>query len=104
MIKASKRIGITILSMIAYAPVAYATHLAFVQTITDKVLRPIANVMFLLATLLFMVGVVEYIAGADNEKSRTDGRNHMLWGVIGLIIMMSVRFILSVLSSIFYSS
>lgn len=89
--------------MVAYAPVAYATYYEdFIKKIIDKALRPIVNIMFIAATLFFIYGVIEYIAGADNEKSHTTGRDHIFWGIIGLVIMSSVYFILSILSSIFY--
>ncbi|MEK9175112.1 MAG: hypothetical protein AAB795_00810, partial [Patescibacteria group bacterium] len=65
---------------------------------------PIVNIMFIAATLFFIYGVIEYIAGADNEKSRTTGRDHIFWGLIGLVIMSSAYFILSILSSIFYTT
>ena len=89
--------------MVAYAPVAYAAYYEDLLTkIVDKGLRPIVNLMFLAATLFFVWGVVEYIAGADNEKSRTTGRDHIFWGIIGLAIMSTVYFTLNILSSIFY--
>lgn len=101
----SKRIHILILSMVAYANIAYAAYYQdFIKKIVDNVLRPIVNIMFIAATVLFIWGVIEYIAGADNEKSHTTGRDHILWGIIGLVIMTSVYFILSILSSIFYTA
>ena len=102
--KLSARIHILILYMVAYAPVAYAAYYQdFIKKIVDNALRPIVNIMFIAATVFFIYGIIEYIAGADNEKSHTTGRDHMLWGIIGLIIMTSVYFILSILSSIFYT-
>ncbi len=103
--KLSKRIQIVVLSMVAYANIAYAAYYEdFIQKIIDKILRPIVNIMFIAATLFFIYGVIEYIAGADNEKSRTTGRDHIFWGLIGLVIMSSAYFILSILSSIFYTT
>ena len=103
--KLSKRIQISILSIAAYAPMAYAAYYEdFIKKIIDNALRPIVNIMFIAATLFFIYGVIEYIAGADNEKSRTTGRDHIFWGLIGLVIMASVYFILQILSSIFYTT
>lgn len=104
MSKIYKKLSVIILGVIAYAPVAYAiTYQEFIQNfIVGRILRPIANLMFLLATVIFIWGIVGYIANADNEKSRTEGRDHMIWGIVGLVIMSTVYIILSILSSFFY--
>ena len=74
------------------------------NTIVNKLLRPAANLLFVLATLVFIWGVIEYIAGSSNDTARTTGRSHIVWGLIGLMIMTGVYFILSILKSVFYSS
>ena len=88
---------------LAGAPLSvYAAHLEIIDKFITDILKPLANVLMVLATVLFVVGVVEYIAGSSNETARTTGRNHIVWGLVGLAIMISVRFILSILKSIFY--
>lgn len=53
--------------------------------------------MIILAVVFFIIGVVEYIRGASNEDARKKGQQHMLWGLIGLFIMVGVFFIMKVL-------
>ncbi len=86
----------------SYAAFSDTSATAFLQEIIDKLLRPFANLLLVLATVLFLVGMVEYIAGSSSETARTTGRDHFLWGTVGLAIMVSVRFILEVLTSFFY--
>ena len=92
----------TLLVALFFAPAAYADHEQIINTVIDDILKPLANLFFILATAFFIWGVVEYIAGASSESARTTGRSHMICGIVGLLIMTSVYFILSILSSFFY--
>ncbi len=67
---------------------------------SDKILKLIQNfnsviiqpILYLLATLSFAVfiwGLVEFIMKADSDEARTTGKQHMIWGLIGLFIMVS---------------
>jgi hypothetical protein len=66
-----------------------------VQTIIDRIILPFIELLLAVATLIFFWGVIEYIAQGDNEEGRSTGRRHMIWGIIGLVIMVSA-------ASIFY--
>ena len=54
------------------------------------ILNPLIFLMIGIAALYFVIGVVQYIIGTEDETKRTSGRNHMFWGIIGLFIMLSV--------------
>jgi hypothetical protein len=43
-----------------------------------------------LALLVFMWGIVKYIAAAGDEKSQVSAKNTMVYGVIGLFVLFSV--------------
>ncbi|OGF77157.1 hypothetical protein A3G54_01305 [Candidatus Giovannonibacteria bacterium RIFCSPLOWO2_12_FULL_44_15] len=78
--------------------VAYAKTIdEVIAVITNEVLQPIVQLLFALATILFLWGVVEFLISRDNEEERDKGKRHMLWGAIGLVIMFSVNGILWVL-------
>lgn len=61
-----------------------------VDTILGQVrttLNIIIVILFILVTLVFIWGVVQYImAGGEEEKLKT-GRRHMIWGIIGLAVV-----------------
>lgn len=65
------------------------TVIGIANTILDTIIRPIINVLLIVATLVFIFGVIEYVLHADNEEGRITGRRHMMYGVIGLAIMIS---------------
>ncbi len=46
--------------------------------------------LFGIATLGFMWGMIKFIYHADDPKARADGKYIMIWGIIALAVMMSV--------------
>lgn len=63
---------------------------SLISKIADKILNPIIGLMVAIAVVVFIYGVVEFIANADNEDKRKLGKDHMIWGIVGLFIMVSV--------------
>ena|SRR3989344_7247471 len=85
--------------------------LAFAQTFESTLSRVIGFLnqiipfLVLIATVIFLWGVVRYItAGGDEEKIK-EGRNLIIYGIIGLAVMIGVwGFVNIVLTFIFSSS
>lgn len=75
------------------------------MTIVDKInqiiINPIIILLFGLALLLFLWGVLRFITGMESDEARTTGRRHMIWGVIGMIIMFGVWAIIGVIRGTF---
>jgi hypothetical protein len=65
------------------------------------ILNPAIGVIFALAGLLFVWGIVQFLKGLQEGKVNDEGKQHMLWGVVGMLIMVSVFGILSLLSNTF---
>ena len=42
-----------------------------------------------LALIVFFWGLVKFIAKSGDTKSHTDGKNLMIWGVVGIFLMVS---------------
>ncbi len=51
------------------------------------ILDPIVFLLFALAALYFAWGVAKFIMNVDNEEERTIGKQHMIWGIVGMFIM-----------------
>ncbi len=43
-----------------------------------------------LAVLFFLYGVARFIYYADNDTERAKGKQHMIWGIVALFVMVSV--------------
>lgn len=59
-----------------------------------RIIRLILPVLSSLAFLVFGWGIVKFIANADNETKRAEGKSTMLWGLIALFILLSFMGIL----------
>ena len=75
------------------------------NTLLNKVnaiiLNPLITLAFAVALMYFLYGVYEFIKESDSEDARSKGREHILWGIIGMFIMISVYGIIRVLLTTF---
>lgn len=55
-------------------------------TITNSIIP----LLFAFALLVFIVGVIRYVIAPDGSDDREEGRSFMLWGVVGLFVMVAV--------------
>jgi hypothetical protein len=82
-----------------------SSHITAASNIVDKVntviIFPLMTLMSAVAILVFLWGVFEYILGAGDEKARSTGRTHMLYGIIGLVVMVSAYAILKIAAMTF---
>ena len=79
----------------ALQALAAAQTVNSVQSLASFIINFITNIavplVFALAFIVFIWGVFQYfIAGAANDKVKEKGRNHMLWGLVGFFLMLSV--------------
>lgn len=82
--------------------IAYADGVDdFISNVNRLILNPLIGLMFAVALVVFFYGVVEFLMNADQEEARTLGKKHMMWGVIGLFIMMSVWAVLNLVLGTF---
>jgi uncharacterized membrane protein YidH (DUF202 family) len=63
----------------------------------EIILNPVIVLMFAVAVLIFIYGIFEYVRNSDSEEARETGRRHMVWGIVGMFIMLSVFGIMSVI-------
>lgn len=69
-----------------------------IQKVNNAILTPIAYLLFAGATGYFLFGLMKFILNQDNDTAQTEGKQHMLWGVIGIAIMVSVWGILNLIN------
>jgi uncharacterized membrane protein len=62
----------------------------FILNLANVILNPLIRLMFAVALVVFLWGIVEYIRGAGSSDSREQGTRHIIWGLVGLFIMVSV--------------
>lgn len=82
--------------------IAYAK--SFEQVIFDinrTVLNPLIQFAFIVAFVVFIWGVMQFIRNANSPEERKKGQDHMMWGIIGLVIMLGVFGIITIITRTF---
>jgi uncharacterized membrane protein YidH (DUF202 family) len=69
--------------------------------INQYILNPLIGLLFAIGLLVFFWGLAQYILNANSPEGRQTGSRHMIWGVIGMFIMISVWSILWIIVNTF---
>lgn len=64
-------------------------------------LNSLIPIIFIIATIVFLWGVVMFITAGGDEDKRSEGRQYIIFGLIGLFVMISVWGIVNVLVGFF---
>lgn len=67
--------------------------------VTCTINSSVIPLIFALATVIFIWGVVQYVINSDEEAKKEKGRQFMIWGIIGLAVMISVWSLVGILSN-----
>ncbi len=73
----------------------------FVERVNEVILYPLIALLFALAFFLFIFGCYQYLTHADESQARETGKMHILWGILGMFIMLVAYGILGVAASTF---
>lgn len=69
--------------------------------ISDVILNPLIILMFAIAFLYFLWGIFQMIRDAASDDGRSLGRQNIMWGIVGMFIMVSVYGILKIVLATF---
>lgn len=69
--------------------------------INRTVINPLIQFAFVAAFVIFLWGLIEFLYNLNNADKRKEGQKHMIWGVIGLTIMVGVFGIINLLINTF---
>ena len=75
----------------------------FIQTVTTG-LNTIIVFLFLVATVIFLFGIVRYITAGADEDRVAEARNMIIWGIIFLAVMLAVWGFVEIVSNFFLGS
>ncbi len=60
----------------------------FICKVVSAIISPIITLLALASFIVFIWGVVEMLANSEKaDEARKKGQQHMLWGIIGLVII-----------------
>ncbi len=68
--------------------------------ITNIINDAVIPLIFAVAVVMFIWGVLQYVI-QDSEEAKTKGKDFMIWGIIGLTVMVSIWGLVSILATTF---
>ncbi|HRY62281.1 MAG TPA: hypothetical protein P5056_00700 [Candidatus Paceibacterota bacterium] len=63
--------------------------MAFVENVKSQIIEPLMIFLLGISVLYFLYGVFEFMYTGDVKKM-DEGKKHILWGLIGLFIIVAV--------------
>jgi hypothetical protein len=79
----------------------FDTVTGIINYVTCSISNSFIPILVALALLVFFYGVVRYVIAGDGSDDREEGRWFMIYGIIGLFVMVSVWGLVSVISNTF---
>jgi len=71
-----------------------------VNNLNNVIINPLLTLMFAVGLLVFIWGLVEFMLGLSaNSDKKEAGKSHMLWGIVGMFIMVAAWAILKLIDS-----
>ena len=74
---------------------------SIIAVITKSILNPFIKLLFAVATAVFIWGVIQFITNVEDAEQKEAGKRHMVWGVVGLAIMLGTYGIIELLFSLY---
>lgn len=71
------------------------------QRIITYVVDPAIRVVFTLGLFLFFWGIIEFLWGLKEGHVNDEGKKHMVYGLVGMLIMVSVYGIIAFIVNTF---
>jgi ABC-type phosphate transport system permease subunit len=65
------------------------------------IIDPIILLIFATGFFLFTWGLVEFLMHLEEPAARQKGKDHMIWGIVGMLVMVSVYGIIALIDNTF---
>ena len=69
---------------------AYAATVIDVLNGTSAVLNRVIPILMVVATIVFLWGIIRYVTAQGEEDKLTEGKRFIVFGLIGLFIMVAI--------------
>ncbi len=71
------------------------------NNIIAYILQPIILLMFAIALVTFFWGIIQFISTSNSDEGRETGKRTIVWGIIGMLIMIGVYGVIRILLGTF---
>src|SRR3989344_5421074 len=80
-------LGILVLPLFASAAIVTPWFTDSIVNI-QRVLTGLVPLLIGLAVVVFLWGVVKFVTAAGDEEKRKEGKNFIIWGLVGITVMV----------------
>lgn len=64
--------------------------------------KSVVPLLFALASVAFVWGIIQYFLNPTNEENRKKGKSFMIWGLVALFVMLTMWGLVAILSNTFF--
>ncbi len=99
--------SVTITSPTTTTPIDMCSQITFTKLsgllnfASCTLINYVVPLLFTVAVVAFIWGVIQMVINPANEEARKKGKSFMIWGLVGLFVMVSVWGIVSVFTHTF---
>lgn len=90
-------LGLGFMPFIAMA----ATNIENILLTVQRIIGYVIPILIAVALIMFINGVIKYITAGADETKRAEARNTMLYGIIGLFVIVAVWGLVDVIARTF---
>lgn len=87
------------IGLVSVAEAATNSLDTLLNKIYKVIINPAITLLFVVAFVIFIWGVVEYLQKGDSDAGRKEGAQHILWGIVGMFIMVAVFAIMHIIAN-----
>lgn len=92
---------LALLPVVAQAQAPQLNSLGDVLTLATNIINQLMPFIVALAVLYFIWGVFQFVMASGDDEARKVGRQKMMWGIIGIFVMVSVWGLVNLLEGSF---
>ncbi|MEN9852274.1 MAG: hypothetical protein RI996_217, partial [Candidatus Parcubacteria bacterium] len=71
----------------------------FINKVSIAILDPLIGLAFVVAVAVFIWGIIGFINALNSGGDTKPGKSHMIWGIVGMTIMISAFGIINMIKS-----
>lgn len=71
------------------------------KVMVEELLSPLYQAVAAFSVMYFLYGAAKFVYDMNHPEEKNTGKQHLLWGLVGLFIILSVGGILNIFSGIF---
>lgn len=74
-----------------------------INKVSTGILIPFITILMILSTLIFIWGIIKFIAAAGDPKKVEEGKQIIMWGLIGLFVIAGMWALASIIQLTFFT-